>query len=87
MRAPSACARSATNRPIGELRSECLREDLYFRIATVVIEIPPLRARPEDTLVLAQHFARRLSERYDRDIVQIPAALLRRLADTVCYAA
>ena len=60
---------AATNRPVGELRSECLREDLYFRIATVVIEIPPLRDRPEDTLVLAQHFARRLSERYDRDIV------------------
>jgi transcriptional regulator with PAS, ATPase and Fis domain len=66
---------AATNRPVDELRSECLREDLYFRIATVVIEIPPLRARPEDTLVLAQHFARRLSERYDRDIVLGRSAL------------
>jgi transcriptional regulator with PAS, ATPase and Fis domain len=40
-----------------------------------VIEIPPLRARPEDTLVLAQHFARRLSERYDRDIVLSRSAM------------
>ena len=60
---------AATNRPVSELRSACLREDLYFRIATVVVDIPPLRTRPEDTLVLAQHFVRRLSERYDRDIV------------------
>lgn len=60
---------AATNRSVSELRSACLREDLYFRIATVVIEVPPLRARPEDTLVLAQHFAHNLSERYDREIV------------------
>ncbi len=60
---------AATNRPIADLRSESLREDLYFRIATIVIEVPPLRARPEDTLVLAQHFTRRLADRYDREIV------------------
>ncbi|MGI9102639.1 MAG: sigma-54-dependent transcriptional regulator [Terriglobales bacterium] len=66
---------AATNRPVSELRSTCLREDLYFRIATVVIDIPPLRLRPEDTLVLAQHFARRLSERYDRDIVLSRSAM------------
>ncbi len=66
---------AATNRNVSELRSECLREDLYFRIATVVIEVPPLRARPEDTLVLAQHFARNLSERYDREIVLTRGAM------------
>jgi transcriptional regulator with PAS, ATPase and Fis domain len=45
-----------------------LREDLYYRIATVLLEVPPLRARPEDTLVLAQHFCTRLSRRYGREI-------------------
>ncbi len=60
---------AATNRSVAELRSQYLREDLYFRIATVVIEVPPLRARREDIMVLAQHFARRLSESYDREIV------------------
>jgi len=60
---------AATNRSLSDLRSERLREDLYFRIATVVIEVPPLRSRPEDILVLAQHFTRNLSERYDREIM------------------
>jgi len=59
---------AATNRTLTELRSTLLREDLYFRIATVLLEVPPLRARPEDTLVLAQHFATRLSRRYGREI-------------------
>ena len=45
-----------------------LREDLYFRIATIVLEVPPLRARPEDVMVLAQHFTGRLSRRYNREI-------------------
>ena len=50
---------SATNRSLNELRSTLLREDLYFRIATVVLQVPPLRARQEDILVLSQHFAAR----------------------------
>lgn len=60
---------AATNRSVAALRSDCLRDDLYFRIATVIIEVPPLRARPEDTLVLAQHFTQRLADRYEREIV------------------
>ncbi len=59
---------AASNRPLAKLRSEFLREDLYFRIATVVIELPPLRTRPEDVLVLAQHFLGRLVERAGRSI-------------------
>ena len=34
---------AATNRSLSELRSTLLREDLYFRIATIVVEVPPLR--------------------------------------------
>ncbi len=65
---------SATNRPLAELRANLLREDLYFRIGTVVIEIPPLRSRPEDILVLAQHIAARCSRRYGRQIAFSRAA-------------
>jgi transcriptional regulator with PAS, ATPase and Fis domain len=40
-----------------------------------VLEVPPLRARPEDILVLSQHFAARLSRRYGREISLSRAAL------------
>lgn len=59
---------AATNRTLQELRSEWLREDLYYRIAKIAIELPPLRARREDVLVLAQNFTTRLSEQYAREI-------------------
>lgn len=59
---------AATNRSLAALRSELLREDVYFRIATVVLEIPPLRARREDILVLAQWFVARLAEKYGRHL-------------------
>lgn len=59
---------AASNRPLADLRVEQLRQDFYFRIATVVLELPPLRARPEDVLVLAQHFVGRLSRRSGRQI-------------------
>lgn len=59
---------SATNRPLSTLRAESLREDLYFRITTIVVELPPLRAHPEDIPVLAQSFVGRLARRYGRQI-------------------
>jgi DNA-binding NtrC family response regulator len=59
---------SATNRSLNELRSTFLREDLYFRIATVILQVPPLRCRQEDILVLSQHFAKRLSRQCGREI-------------------
>jgi DNA-binding NtrC family response regulator len=59
---------AATNRPAAELRGQHLRDDFYFRIATVVIEMPPLRSRPEDILVLSQHITQRLTETHDREI-------------------
>jgi DNA-binding NtrC family response regulator len=49
---------AATNR---DLKADCasgrLRADLYYRIATVVVRIPPLRERPGDIVCLARHFA------------------------------
>jgi DNA-binding NtrC family response regulator len=66
---------AATNRSLNTLRSEYLREDLYFRIATVVIDLPPLRERQEDVLVLAQHFTANLSDRYGREIVLSRSAI------------
>lgn len=65
----------ATNRPLTELRGGALREDLYYRIATVVLQAPPLRTRPEDVLVLAQHFCARLARRFGREITLSRGAL------------
>jgi len=59
---------AATNQPASELRGQKMRDDFYFRIATVIIEMPPLRSRPEDILVLSQHIAQRLTETHDREI-------------------
>ena len=66
---------SASNRPLAELRAERLRGDFYFRVATVVIEIPPLRSRLEDVFVLVQHFVGRLARQSGREITLSRPAL------------
>ncbi len=54
---------SATNRDLGALlASGGFREDLYYRIAGVVIELPPLREHSEDVAPLVAHFLRELGE-------------------------
>ena len=48
---------AATNKPLATLvEKQAFREDLYFRINVLVIEIPPLREREDDVLLLANHF-------------------------------
>lgn len=48
---------SATNRDLTAMVAEgSFREDLYFRLAEAVVHVPALRERPEDILLIAQHF-------------------------------
>tara|TARA_R110002072_G_scaffold302999_3_gene491127 strand:- start:63975 stop:65402 length:1428 start_codon:yes stop_codon:yes gene_type:complete len=53
---------AATNRDLGTLIEEkTFREDLYFRLSVVKIELPPLRERAEDIPDLTRHFLRQMS--------------------------
>ncbi|MCX6639087.1 MAG: sigma-54 dependent transcriptional regulator [bacterium] len=54
---------SATNKDLQAMVSQgTFREDLYYRLSTVKIEIPPLKERPEDIPILAAEFLRRCQE-------------------------
>jgi DNA-binding NtrC family response regulator len=56
---------SATNQPLEKLVAEGkFREDLLYRINTIEISLPPLRERPDDIPVLADHFSRMYSRKY-----------------------
>lgn len=60
---------AATNVDLKEaVKNGQFREDLYFRLSVVPIEIPPLRERREGILPLAQHFIRKYSEENGRNI-------------------
>ena len=64
----------ATNRDLKMLIDENLfREDLYYRINTIEIHIPPLRERGEDILLLAEYFLRIFCEKYSRPMMKISA--------------
>ncbi|MCA1797408.1 MAG: sigma-54 dependent transcriptional regulator [Geobacteraceae bacterium] len=52
------------------------REDLYYRLAVVELEIPPLRQRPEDISVLCRHFLQRIAARQQVPVPQISTAAL-----------
>ena len=60
---------AATNIDLKEaVRQGTFREDLYYRLAVVPIELPPLRDRLEDILPLAQHFIQKYNEENARTV-------------------
>jgi two-component system response regulator HydG len=60
---------AATNKDLPELiRQGQFREDLYYRLNVVGLEIPSLRRRPEDVPLLAQHFLEIFADRNHKDI-------------------
>jgi transcriptional regulator with PAS, ATPase and Fis domain len=57
---------SATNQPIDVVGGGSVRADLYYRLAGHVIEVPPLRDRGDDVVLLAQHFVEQTCARHGR---------------------
>jgi two-component system response regulator AtoC len=68
---------AATNRKLQEavLKGE-FRNDLYFRLNVIKVEIPPLRERREDIPLLCSYFVDKYRERYQSPVQQLPKDLL-----------
>jgi Nif-specific regulatory protein len=73
---------AATNQNLAEMvRQKRFREDLYFRLNVVTLEVPPLRDRPGDILLLAEHFLGDFCQRARRKPPAFTAAARKRLLE------
>jgi two-component system response regulator AtoC len=73
---------SATNVNVDNaLKEGRLREDLYFRINTLMLPVPALRERPTDIPLLAEWFLRKYSAQHNKDIAAFTPDALRVLVD------
>jgi two-component system, NtrC family, response regulator AtoC len=62
---------AATNRDLErEAQREQFRRDLYFRLAVIILHLPPLRSRGSDVLLLAQHYLARFNAKYGKQVRQ-----------------
>jgi transcriptional regulator with GAF, ATPase, and Fis domain len=73
---------AATNRSLEEeVRARRFREDLYYRLRGVRVELPPLRERGEDVLQLARHYLAAAAARWGRPSPELSSAVSRRLIE------
>ncbi|MCX4330872.1 MAG: sigma-54 dependent transcriptional regulator [Muribaculaceae bacterium] len=73
---------SATNRNLREMVGQSLfREDLFYRINTIEIEIPPLRRRREDITLFAEYFLKKYAVMYRRPGMTIHPQALKKLEE------
>jgi transcriptional regulator with GAF, ATPase, and Fis domain len=73
---------AATNQKLAEMvQQKRFREDLYFRLNVVTLELPPLRQRGDDILLLARHFLDDFCRRARRKPAELSAAARKRLAE------
>lgn len=73
---------AASNRDLAqEVQEQRFREDLYYRLNVVPVEIPPLRKRREDIPDLVAHFLKYYSEANDRYVIQVHTDAISALQD------
>src|SRR5229473_284104 len=71
---------TSTNRlPADAIRDGLLRDDLFYRISTITIHVPPLRDRSDDIQLLTDHFLKMYAEKYDRPIAGVSQSAYQRL--------
>ena len=72
---------AATNRRLREdVAEKRFRSDLYYRLNTAVLTLPPLRERREDVPALAQHFVKKYAARIGKNIKSIASVALKELS-------
>ena len=70
----------ATNQDLSErIKTKLFRDDLYYRINTVRLDVPPLRERAEDIPALAAHFLQRFSAEQKKGLLRLSKAAEKRL--------
>jgi len=70
----------ATNKPLKQLVSEGLfREDLLYRINTITIDLPPLKEREEDILLLASYFKEKYEKKYNKSPFNLEKSAIEKL--------
>jgi PAS domain S-box-containing protein len=72
---------SATNQDLKKGReSGQFREDLYYRLQTVPLVMPPLRDRPEDIPLLIDHFIQKFNSKYNKRVRSVDPKAVKRLS-------